>query len=357
MTLTIPMHFERLNLAIPEWEHLTQGFRDRTVFQSAAWFCFLAETQRGEPVFAALMEEGVVQGYFCGMIVRKFGIPILGSPMPGWTTAYMGMNLVDGVPRRVALKTLQQFAFRELGCAHLEIMDRRLTTEDAGDIDFNSRLFSGFEVDLTQDERTLLSKMTSSCRTSIRKGRKNGLRPRMCTGLDFADQYYAQLEDVFGKQRLVPTYKKERVKCLMRYLLPEGKVLPLQVIDPDGRCIASAITIGLNDTAFLWGAASWRRFQYLRPNEMLFWSSMQYWKSQGIQKFDMGGGGEYKRKYGGNEILVPWLRTSKYVALESLRSTAVQAVRLQQRLRGRWKNSPESEEELDISNKGRAQAA
>jgi CelD/BcsL family acetyltransferase involved in cellulose biosynthesis len=119
----------------------------------------------------------------------------------------------------------------------------------------------------------------------------------------------------------------------MHYLLPERKVLPLQAIDPEGNCIASMLTVASNDTAFLWGSTSWRRFQYLRPNELLMWSSIQHWKSRGIRKFDMGGGGEYKRKYGGYEISVPWLRASKYAGLESLRATAVQAVRFQQRLR------------------------
>ena len=87
------------------------------------------------------------------------------------------------------------------------------------------------------------------------------------------------------------------------------------------------ITVASNGTAFLWGSTSWRTFQYLRPNELLMWSSIQHWKSRGIKKLDMGGGGEYKRKYGGYEISVPWLRASKYAGLESLRATAAQAVR------------------------------
>ena len=328
------MHLEHLNLTIPEWEQHTHELPDRTVFQSAAWLSFLVETQRGEPVFAALMDDNAIAGYFCGMIVRKFGIPMLGSPMPGWTTAYMGTNLIDEVPRRLVPHAITSFAFRDIGCVHLEMMDRRLTPDDARQLSFRTRLFNGFEIDLTQSEPVLLANMEGSCRRNIRKAVRCGLRIRECNDESFVDHYYAQLEDVFAKDGLVPTYGKKRVRALMHHLVPEGKVLPLQAIDPEGNCIASMVTVASNETAFLWGSTSWRRFQHLRPNELLMWSSIQHWKSRGVKKLDMGGGGEYKRKYGGYEISVPWLRASKYAGLESLRTTAAQAVRFQQRLRG-----------------------
>ncbi len=328
------MHLERLNLTIEEWEQRTRELPDRTVFQTAAWLSFLVDTQRGEPVLAALIDDHAVAGYFCGMIVRKFGIPMLGSPMPGWTTAYMGTNLLNGIPRRLALQAITRFAFQELGCVHLELMDRRLTPEDAHELSFRTRLFNGFEIDLTQSEPAMIANMEGSCRRNIRKAVRCGLRICECKDDAFVDHYCAQLQDVFAKDGLVPTYGKKRVQALMRHLLPEEKVLPLQAIDPDGNCIASMITVAANDTAFLWGSTSWRRFQYLRPNELLMWSSIQRWKSRGIRKLDMGGGGEYKRKYGGHEISVPWVRVSKYAGLESLRATAAQAVRFQQRLRG-----------------------
>jgi CelD/BcsL family acetyltransferase involved in cellulose biosynthesis len=332
------VHLERLNITIREWERRTQDLPDRTVFQSGAWLSFLRETQHGEPVFAALTDDTAIAGYFCGMIVRKFGIPILGSPMPGWTTAYMGMNLLDSASHQFVVESITRFAFRELGCVHLEMMDRRLTPDSVFELSCRTRLFNGFEIDLTQSEGVLMADMDGSCRRNIRKAVRCGLQIRECTDKSFVDHYYAQLEDVFAKDGLVPTYDKKRVQALLSHLLPENKVLPLQAIDPDGNCIASMITVAANGTAFLWGSTSWRRFQHLRPNELLMWSSMQHWKSHGIRKLDMGGGGEYKRKYGGYEISVPWLRTSKYVGLESLRATAAHAVKLQQRLRGFAKN-------------------
>ena len=77
-------------------------------------------------------------GYFTGAVVRKFGFRILGSPFPGWTTAYMGFNLLPDVPRREALAALEAFALRELRCIHLEIMDHNLSLEDGQSLGFSA---------------------------------------------------------------------------------------------------------------------------------------------------------------------------------------------------------------------------
>jgi hypothetical protein len=55
-------------------------------------------------------------------------------------------------------------------------------------------------------------------------------------------------------------------------------------------------------------------------------------RARGVTRYDMGGGGEYKRKYGGREIAVPWFRGSRYAVLEPLRSGARVAQGLRQRL-------------------------
>jgi hypothetical protein len=44
----------------------------------------------------------------------------------------MGFNLIEGVDRSEAAGALLPFAFRTLGCAHLELKDRRLETDDLG---------------------------------------------------------------------------------------------------------------------------------------------------------------------------------------------------------------------------------
>jgi hypothetical protein len=63
---------------------------------------------------------------------------------------------------------------------------------------------------------------------------------------------------------------------------------------------------------------------------------MRYWKARGIQIFDMGGG-EYKRKYGGVWLDVPWARVSRFRSIDWGRCVAERVFSAKQRLMGNLK--------------------
>lgn len=330
------LSWESVDLETCDWNELSH-FPDRTIFQTPAWLEFIARSQNATPVLARLSDRGQTVGYFTGLIVKKFGMRILGSPMPGWTTLYLGFNLLPEFPRREALSSLARFAFETLGCVHIEIMDRFMTLEDSEGLGYNHHPFSTYEIDLTQSEETLLAQMHRSCRWSIRKAKKYGVSVEEVHALDFADEYYDQLRDVFAKQSLVPTYDVERVRELVRQLQPTGMLLLLRARDFDGRSIATGIYPAMNDTMYFWGGASWRQYQKLRPNETMQWYAMRYWKARGMKRCDMGGGGEYKEKYGVYETTIPWLQKSRFPLLLRMRNVAKRTFLLRQRTLGRLK--------------------
>jgi len=91
----------------------------------------------------------------------------------------------------------------------------------------------------------------------------------------------------------------------------------------------------MNGIMYFWGGASRRQDQLLRPNEAIQWHAMKIGKQMGLHTYDMGGGGEYKRKYGGSEIEVPWFRKSKYPWIGYLRDLVQQSYKVRQRCLGR----------------------
>src|SRR5271169_4419600 len=97
------MKFHPIDVKSADWKRL-DGFADRTVFQTREWLRFVAESQNAQPVLAELREASDVLGYFTGLTFSKFGMKVLGSSFPGWTTPYIGFNLNPGVPRRGARK-------------------------------------------------------------------------------------------------------------------------------------------------------------------------------------------------------------------------------------------------------------
>jgi hypothetical protein len=328
--------FHEVECSTHFWTRLEEC-ADRTI--SREWVEFVAETQEARPVAAELREGGSVLGYFCGLVFSRFGVRILGSPFPGWTTSYMGFALRAEVPRWMALGALERFAFRDLGCLHFEVVDRHLTVEDGQRAGLPYRPTRSYETDLRESEGELARRMTSACRRCIRKAAREGVVIEEAKDDTFAGEYHQQLTEVFLKQNLVPTYGVDRVRKLIAHLGPTGQLLLLRARDSDGYCIATGIYPAIGNIAYFWGNASFRAGQHLRPNEALHWYAMRYWKRQGVLFFDWGGGGRYKEKYGCSPVSVPRFFGSRLPFLPYLRDQAERLARARQRLAG-WLASP-----------------
>jgi hypothetical protein len=141
------------------------------------------------------------------------------------------------------------------------------------------------------------------------------------------------LIEVFRNKGLKPTYDRERVPALIRHLRPTGNLVLLRAVEPDGTCASTLITLGFNGQSYIWGGSSQRNLNVPHRNEALIWHAMRHWKARGMTTFEMGGGGEYKRRYGGEEICTPWARKSRYPGMEHLRRGARKALTYRQRLR------------------------
>ncbi len=328
------LRLEQLQPSDHEWKRMDM-FQDRVIFQTREWIEFLAAVSGGEPVFAAVKDGSDPVGYFSGLAMRRFGVPMLGSPLPGWSTRYLGFNLRAEVPRRDAVEALMRFAFDDRGSLHVELRDRHLVAEDVRALGLDYTIRPILEVDLRPSEEEILARMTSASRRCVRKAEKVGVTIEEAHDLGFADDYWAQLREVFGRQGLVPPFKLERVKQLIHHVAPTGRLLLLRARDPAGKCIATGIYPAMNRTMYFWGGASSRQDQILRPNEAVMWYAMRYWKARGMDTCDLGGTfPPYKVKYGPLEVPVVSVRASRYRTLSRMRNLVRRGYRARQRISG-----------------------
>jgi hypothetical protein len=329
-----------------DWARL-DAFADRTVFQTREWLHFVRETQRAKIVLCELCDGDQTVGYFSGLAFSRFGVRILGSSFPGWTTPYMGFNLIRGVSRKAALAAIERIAWDTLKCLHMEVSDPFFSVEDGRENGFATEAYVSYRSDLTETEDKIFAKMDSACRRCVRKAEKSGVTIEEAHDPGFADEYYEQLKDVFAKQTLVPTYSIERVRALIRNLEPVGRVLLVRARDPEGKCIATGIFPGYNKIAEFWGNASFRSSQNLRPNEAIHWYVMRYWKQRGVAVYDWGGEGTYKEKYGCVPYSVPWFTKSRYGVISTLRGQAMSIFAKKQRFQGWLQSRRQSQKDIE----------
>ena len=316
--------FEIISNDIP-WDNILE-FENYNVFQTPSWNNFLMETQNATPIVASIREGDQLLGYFTGLVTRKVGLKMLGCPLRGWGTYFMGFILKPETSRREILKVFPDFVFNTLKCHYFEILDPFINMMDIAGLPIDFELRPRFLLDLTKSEDELFMNLKSSCRNLIRQSIKKGVTIEETVEVDFADDYHAQLTEVFAKQSLEPPYSAERVKSIIEFMLPTEKILLLKAREPSGKCIATGIFLGFNKSAVFWGAASWREYQSLRPNEALAWHGIKYWKAKGIKELHFGGGMEqYKSKYGCQEVTMIRLMKAKYPILERFQGVVSQS--------------------------------
>lgn len=278
-------------------------FNNKSVFTTIQWIEFIKTDSNAKPIIVRICDgEGNLIGYFTGLIIKKIGVKILGSPFRGWSTCYMGVDTNLTEEKVDIYSELVPFLLKKTRCAYMEITDRDITVETAKKSGFLVLPAQTLELDIDKDDEGLFKQMKTDCRNFIRQFERRGARLEIAQPDDeFAEEYYKQLEDVFAKQGLVPTYSVKKVKCLLKTMSKTDNVLCLKVISPDDKCIATSIFFGYNKKFFFWGGASYREDQHYRPNEYMIWNAIKYWRDKGCNKFDMVGVRDYKRKFGSYE--------------------------------------------------------
>lgn len=331
---------ERVPYDAAAWEAVISSRADAEVYHSPAWLEFLAESQGAEPVVAVVAADGRPVGHFVGGVVRRFGLRILGSPAPGWTTQTMGFLLEPGADRRAAADALPSFAFRQLGCVHVELADRHLPAACMEGSAFEHELGGTFLIDLARDEEAIFAGLPAKTRQHVRRAMRSGLRAEVGGDVGFADEYMRLLTEVFARQGLAPTYGIDRVRTLIRTVQSSGQLQLLSILTPDGETVAAGLSIGRNTLAVAWGMAWSRSHSALHPIDLLWWERIRYWHGRGATTFDMGGRGDYKAKYGGVATEVVHYHRSRYAMLRVGRSGVRRLVRARQLLTGRGRGTP-----------------
>lgn len=318
--------FERINLSeINEEEY--NNLPEKNIFTTKRWLQFISEDAGVKDFILRICDEdGKFLGYFTGFITKKFGIKILGSPFVGWSTCFMGLDLLDRSNQFEIIRAIVKYAYKNEKVIYVEIIDRKITVDQALEENITAFPVGTLQLDVNKDDAGLFKQMKTDCRNFIRQFERRGATIEIAEpDDDFAKDYYDQLIDVFAKQGMVPTYSLDKVKCLLKNLKGSNEILCLRVRNPEGEPIATSIFVGYQKRFFFWGGASYRTQQHYRPNEYMIWTAMQYWRDRGCEIFDMVGVRDYKRKFGSHEEYYARMTFSRFPLLIKGRDLAQKA--------------------------------
>jgi CelD/BcsL family acetyltransferase involved in cellulose biosynthesis len=312
------------------WERVPWAELDRrgnrSVFCSRAWLEYLSAEMAVRPVVARVLVDDRPRGWFTGAIARHGGVRLLGAPLPGWGTSYMGVDWddpADDVLSPVAVAALRRWATFRLRCAHVEVMVRSDPRHFPTPPGTTPGIFHSYQCDLS-DDAAMLSAMSTNARRNLRRAERRGVRVEAVSGdasREFVETCHRQLVQAFARRGTRPSAGVQRLYRMVEAVHPSGQLLLLRALDATGRTAATSISVGKEGgtAVFLMGAGE-PSLLGDRPNDAVMWAAMRTWRDRGATRFDFGGGGTYKEKFGAQPVNSVWLRSSILPGTEPVRA-------------------------------------
>jgi hypothetical protein len=299
-----PYHLEPLSASEAErWDEITAPYETRELFHRRTWLEYLASSRGAQIRLWRICAGDESIGYFCAGLLRKGPFRILGSPLRGWGTNFMGPIVHADVDQERLLDALDRLCGEE-GVAMMEIEHPLFEKGNPRGHGYEPIPAATYVVELHADLDVMWSTLSSNCRNRIRKAKRLGLRVEETRECAVADEFYDQFEAVMRRQWLVPSYPRETARLLVRHLGRVGLLFSLRVLDAQGRVLAIGLFPHDERTVYFWGGAGVHDGRDACPNELLHWDVMRRAAEQGLTRYNMCGDGRFKRKFGGAPVSV-----------------------------------------------------
>lgn len=322
------------NSEIP-WKKIENSL-DSTCFHTEKWNIYLKRIGV-KPYIIEVSNEDTIIGYFIG---EKIGVcvHIITAPIEGIGTYTQGLCTqipIKEEERIVIYQDLSKWLFDQRQVYLLQVDDWQLRRTNAEWIpyeDFHYEILEKMGVaysvrpTLCVPVNTSIEEMWKnlhykSCKYSINKAKKLGLRVKQITNFDDIDEFtkihYSQLKEVCAKQgmRPKPSQSQKRMKALCESLFPD-RVIMLEVLGNDDngveRVMSSGIFCSDKGQCIYWTGASFQRYQKFCPNELMVWDAMCKLYELGSGELNFGGMASYKLKFGTVYEYVPRIAFAKY---------------------------------------------
>jgi len=282
------MELERIDSFEPQsWDREVSQLETGLIFHHSAWLDYLQQAFKWKLLTFRAIEGGTTVGLFTGLLQKKGPFTILGSPLPGTLTDYLGPALDQKAGVEEFLAALERMCRRQgidlVQLGHPALQPDLMARE--GFTAYNGELL---EIPLSAEPEEMWANLKGKCRNRIRKAQKSGLEVVDGDEPELIDDYYRQHTEVFARQNLPPKYPLQVVRALHGSLKPRDMLFCLRVRQGP-RTIATGLFPHDHKFAFSFGIASYEADRHLCPNELLYWTAMCLAGQRGIRSLAIGG--------------------------------------------------------------------
>jgi hypothetical protein len=279
------------------WDDLISPYESRQLFHRRAWLDYLAASHNLDIRLWVVRDARRTVGYFCGGVLRKGPFRILGSPLKGWGTNFMGPVVNSDFDQSAFLASIDDLAARE-SFAMVELETPVLSGSVLNEAGYEPLCRWSYLVELTPENPDKMWKRLEQ-RSQVRKALKLGLTAEDTSDPAIVDKFYQQTSAVFARKNLAPPYSREVPRALFSALKPKGMLFAMCIRDADGNVVATGLFPHDDRELIYWGGASLQEALPLAPNDLMHWTAMEMGARLGLRSYNMSGNGFFKKKFGG----------------------------------------------------------
>lgn len=157
----------------------------------------------------------------------------------------------------------------------------------------------------------LMNEFNAKLRNQIRKPIREGLEVK-CGGGEYLEDFYSVFA-VNMRDLGSPVHSKEFLQNVLKKFPEQTRVF---VVYKGTMPLAASIVCLFGDTVYNPWSSSLRRYRYLCPNMLLYWSMLEYACEQGFSTFDFGrsingeGAHRFKKQWGARPMRLCWYNFS-----------------------------------------------
>ncbi|GAJ08405.1 unnamed protein product, partial [marine sediment metagenome] len=144
-----------------------------------------------------------------------------------------------------------------------------------------------FQIDLTQSEETLLSKMKQKTRYNIRLAQKHGVKIVEDNSPKAFNEYLKLTFETTKRQKFY-AHDKDYHQKMRQTLYPSG-IAHLLKADYQGKTLAVWMVFVFNNVLYYPYGASSREYKNVMASSLIMWEAIRFGKKMGCHTFDLWG--------------------------------------------------------------------
>jgi hypothetical protein len=290
----------------PDWDDLLIRSNDSRFFHTSAWARTLETTYGFKSLYFSVLEAGQL------MLLMPF------MEVQSLLTGKRGISLpfTDACPPLVSdIECLKEAADRVITYGEKNRWEY-VEWRDGSHVAHGTQPWESYyfhEIDLTKTESDLFSSLSDNNRRNIRKAVKENIVIRIDRSQDSLRDFQ-RLNLLTRKRHGLPPQPTLFFRNVYKYVISRNYGI-IVTASHKNRIIAASVFFHFGTKALYKYGASEMEHQNLRPNNLIMWEALKWYKNEGLETIDLGrtemdnpGLLQYKRTWGAKETLLEYYR-------------------------------------------------